>query len=160
MNCSLCDQKALFKCTCKSIYLCKLHITEHLLSPGNHLTEKLDIVIEESMLSCFTSEAIRKIKVIENTKKELTLKTKALLNSIKSEHKQALAKLETILTLMTSFLGQSNFFKSDMKKFEETVLSSMTIKPICIDSISSEARRLYSLDLVLFKEVDPEKSKN
>lgn len=159
MNCLFCDQKPLFKCACNLIYLCQAHLANHLLTPGDHQIENSATTFEAPMLQKLRSEVIKKLQIIELIKNQTTSKTHQLIETIMTEHKQALNKLESICEFLSGLLKTDTFFKSDLPKVNEFAFGSVTKRVVNVDAATMEIRRNYSQDLVVLKQNHPEKSK-
>lgn len=148
MNCSICNQKAFFKCNCSLVYLCKEHLPNHILTAGTHHIESLGVSSEEiSRINRLKSKILEKIEQIEEVKKEITLKTFSLIEMINKEHNQAISKLEAASLELVSLLKENIFGNTELAKIDQIAVGRLRPQMLNIDGVVEEVKRLFSQNL-------------
>lgn len=150
MKCSYCKDLAVFKCSCEQhAYMCPLHLSPHLATIPNHTFEYMDIVLENSKFQEFKSSIKIRLKELAQAKAEISTKSKALIQEIKSLSKQACLKLENISKNYIDLLMHEKFCQSELPILKELDKTEIIINYFDIEDLIIDINKLFSQESIL-----------
>ena len=144
MNCSYCNELALFKCACVNPYMCTVHLGIHYSITENHPFENLDSPSNNSKLQILRSKLITRLQKINQSKTDITQKTNTLIKTIERALKEAVENLDGIIQKYIGILSQNYNLNLDFSALEEIDSSEINFENIQIDEIANEIKRIYS----------------
>ena len=153
MKCGICRKIAMFVCPCQFILLCSDHLALHISQPGRHLGETLNISMSGSESEKLRSEALRRIQVIEDSKKKIASVTITLIMKIENSSKRAVQELDSLLHLYMTMLKLSSLSESlklEVQKISET---TFRVKEVSFD-LGSIIEESFNQDLVIFTKTN------
>lgn len=118
-SCYYCDSKAVSKCECASVYICKQHRAEHYSSNRIHLLKEIKITMFPEVQKEFDKCAMERIGIIEKCKMKIVTNTEMIIKQINELKKNALDKLEREKIELEQLFRRQEFNINDMERIEK-----------------------------------------
>ena len=151
MNCCECNIEAQFFCDCTHVYLCHLHIKQHLLQ--GHKCETL-IILNSNETSELNRTLEKKIKSLTTLKHNLQKEIKQIIKQLQEKLSSEIRKIDEKLNNYTYLMKIKSYHQNFSKEFKDITNTNIVLKPIDSTELQNSITNFFDQELII-TESDP-----
>ena len=149
MLCDICNQKATFSC-CSNLPFCHVHIGQHLLIKTTHSPHQQTYRLDPLKQSILSSELSIRISNLKDTKSQIRLITRSLINTLETLQDNYLKDLNSAINRYEQLLITKDF--PDLDEIEKILETQMKVKEINSEDLIDKIKEIFPTFLI---EIDP-----
>lgn len=160
MKCSLCHDEAEFICFCSDLNLCFKDLAPHILEPGGHKCEALNISLDQHELELYNTKIIEKVEYYKQLKSKIYKETQILFKQLENIENTFIQSIDTKLRFLVISIGKNKISLSERTEIKELIDVKSVIPKYFGFEFNRDIEVFYSNQIQLMIDFKPFKDKS